>query len=148
MYQFSRSIYRELAPRVAEDPADPADSANRQRLLDACEATMRRLAYDRAYFARPAATLFGEVRCLFSLQDQFFVRRVIERHVELALECLERMPAVLGLEDQPRRCPAFNRRGTPCQREPAPNSEYCPSHRHLEEDLSIARPVPGELAVG
>jgi hypothetical protein len=147
MYQFSRSIYRELAPRIAEDPADPTGCAKRQRLLDACEAAMRRLADDREHFARPTRTLFGEVRTLFSLNDQLVVYRVIERHVEVALDCIERIPAALGLDEAPAHCLAYTRKGDPCQRTPAPNSEYCPSHRHLEDVLPVPEPAEG-LAVG
>src|SRR5919106_26470 len=67
MYQFSRSIYRELAPRV-EDNGDAAQvAAARHEVLDACEATMMRLATDRRYFARPTRTLFSEVREHFAL---------------------------------------------------------------------------------
>ena len=28
---------------------------------------------------------------------------------------------------------ASTRKGTPCQREPLPGRDYCPSHKHLEE---------------
>jgi hypothetical protein len=147
MYQFSRSIYRELAPAVIEDPTDPTGCTKKQRLLDACEATMQRLAYDRPYFAYPARTLFGEVRTMFALQDQRFVRRVIERRVELALDCLDRMPAALGLDREPVECKAYTRRGTACQRTPAPGSDYCPSHSHLEEPFPALAAVPEEAAV-
>ena len=41
MYQFSRSIYRELAPRVVADEEDPTATRNRQIVLDACEAAIR-----------------------------------------------------------------------------------------------------------
>jgi hypothetical protein len=148
MYQFSRSIYRELGPLVIEDPDDPTGCAERQRLLDSCEASMRRLAYDSAYFAHPAKTLFSDIRTLFSLNDQLFVRRVIERHVKLALECLERTPAALRLDGEPPSCRAYTRRGTPCRRAPAPNSEYCPSHRHLEQTFPIGRTASPKAAVG
>ena len=33
----------------------------------------------------------------------------------------------------PRHCRAHTRKGTPCQREPLPGRDYCPSHKHLEE---------------
>ena len=58
MYRFSRSIYRELAPRVVEDEWDPTGCENKQKVLEACEGAIRRLTYDRRYFARPARTLF------------------------------------------------------------------------------------------
>ncbi len=64
MYRFSRSIYRELAPRVVEDQDDPTGCANKQRVLDACEGALRRLATDRRYFAKPTRTLFTEVQAV------------------------------------------------------------------------------------
>ena len=132
MYRFSRSIYRDLAPRIdAETITDSATA--RHRVLEACEATMRRLAYDRRYFARPARALFNEIRDEFALAEQVNVYMVIERYVNLALEHLERLPDDVRLDGQPRSCHANTRRGTPCQREPLPGRDYCPSHRHLEE---------------
>jgi hypothetical protein len=168
MYRFSRSIYRDLAPYVIDDPhsghrnghADgplngnghangaelnangmvkreaAARGGNHQRLLDACEATMRRLAYDRRYFAHPARSLFGEVRMLFPIHEQDRVFRVIDRNVRLALEHLARLPeGGIGLDGQPSECRAHTRKGTPCQRQPLPGRDYCPSHKHLEESL-------------
>jgi hypothetical protein len=133
MYRFSRSIYRELAPRVVEDPRDPTGCANKQKVLDSCEAAIRRLAYDRRYFARPARSLFNEVRVYFVMGDQLRVWTVIERNLALAMEFLERLPEELGLDDQQRQCRAHTRKGTPCQRDPLPGRDYCPSHKHLEE---------------
>jgi hypothetical protein len=130
MYQFSRSIYRELSPRINED-ADGQGSA-RQEVLEACEATIRRLAYDRRYFARPARTLFTEIRDHFRLSDQVYVYRVVERKLDLAADFMERHPELVGL-DKARECRASTRKGTPCQREPLPGRDYCPSHKHLEE---------------
>jgi hypothetical protein len=133
MYRFSRSIYRELAPRVVEDEWDPSGCANKQQVLDACEGAIRRLTYDRRYFARPARSLFNEVRAHFSMNDQLIVWRVIERNINLALEFLERLPEGVGLNGQPRDCHAHTRKGTPCRRTPLPGRDYCPSHKHLEE---------------
>jgi hypothetical protein len=133
MYRFSRSIYRELAPRVQQNGATPGEA--RRHLLDASEATMRRLAYDRRYFARPARALFTEVRSHFPINEQLHVYTTIDRYVGLALEHLAQLPDdVLGLDGQPRRCRASTRRGTPCRREPLPGRDYCPSHKHLEEE--------------
>ena len=143
MYRFSRCIYRELAPRV-EDRGDVATSAARHKLLEASEATMRRLAGDRRYFARPARTLFSEVREHFVLAEQVSVYMVIERYVDLAVDFLERLPDDVSLDGQPRNCLASTRKGTACQREPLPGRDYCPSHKHLEEtsevfdDVSVA----------
>ena len=133
MYRFSRSIYREIAPVVVEDERDPTGCSNKQQVLDACEETVRRLAYDRRYFARPARSLFSEVRIHFAINDQLRVWMVIDRNIKLALDYLERMPEGVGLEGIQRSCRAHTRKGTPCQREPLPARDYCPSHKHLEE---------------
>jgi hypothetical protein len=132
MYRFSRSIYREVAPRIGE--TDPeARSASRLKVLEACEATMRRMACDRKYFARPAKTLFTEIREHFPLAEQVYVYMVVERYVELANEHLEQLPPDVVLDGQVRECHASTRKGTPCQREPLPGRDFCPSHKHLEE---------------
>jgi hypothetical protein len=133
MYRFSRSIYRELAPAVIEDERDPTGCRNKQLVLDACEETIRRLTQDRRYFARPARSLFTEVRMHFAIGDQLYAWRVIERNIRLAQGFLERLPEGVGLEGVPRQCRAHTRKGTPCQREPLPARDYCPSHKHLEE---------------
>jgi hypothetical protein len=138
MYRFSRSIYRELAPSVVEDPYDPTGCQNKQQVLDSCEAAIRRLAYDHRYFARPARSLFNEVRMHFAINDQLRVWRVIEQNMTLALEYLSRLPEGVGLDGQPRHCSAHTRRGTPCQRQPLPGRDYCPSHKHLEETFESA----------
>jgi hypothetical protein len=138
MYHFSRSIYRELAPDVVEDPRCGIVS-NRLKLLQACEATVERLATDRHYFARPARTLFRDVRVHFPISAQVRVYRVIEHHMRLATEYVEqREREGLGLDGRPLSCHASTRKGTPCQREPLPGSKYCPSHKHLEEDFVTA----------
>ena len=137
MYRFSRSIYRELAPRVIEDEYDLSGCANKVAVLDACECTIRRLAVDGRYFARPARTLFKEVRTHFALSDQLVVWQVIERNIELAKEFLARLPEGAALDGVPRQCRAHTRKGTPCQREPLPGRDYCPSHKHLEESFEI-----------
>jgi len=132
MYRFSRSIYREIATAVVEDERDLTGCRNKQLVLDACEETIRRLAYDRRYFAKPARKLFNDVRVHFALADQLRVWMVIDRNISLALNFLERMPSA-GLDGIPRQCRAHTRKGTPCQREPLPGRDYCPSHKHLEE---------------
>jgi hypothetical protein len=133
MYRFSRSIYRELAPAVIEDESDPTGCRNKQSVLDSCEEVIRRLAVDRRYFARPARRLFGDVRMHFAMADQARVWMVIERNINLALDYLDRMPEGVSLDGIPRQCRAHTRKGTPCQREPLPGRDYCPSHKHLEE---------------
>jgi hypothetical protein len=139
MYRFSRSIYRELGPMVVEDHDDLTECANKQRVLDACEAAMRRLAQDRRYFAKPTRTLFSEVRPYFSINDQLRVYKVIEAYVALAIEFLDSLPPEdLDSLGHKSECQAHTRKGTPCQREPLPGRDYCPSHKHLEETFEIA----------
>ena len=133
MYRFSRSIYREIASDVVEVASDTTGCRNKQAVLDACEETIRRLTYDRRYFARPARSLFNQVRSNFLIGDQLRVWMVIDRNIKLALDFLERMPEGAGLDGIPRSCRAHTRKGTPCQREPLPARDYCPSHKHLEE---------------
>lgn len=135
MYRFSRTMYRELASRVIDGRDGASGCATRQRLLDACESAVRRLAFDRRYFARPTRTLFGEIRTLFSINDQLHVYRVVDRCMGLAAEHLDRLPGVM--EERPRECRAFTRRGTQCTREPLPGHDFCPSHKHLEEPIEF-----------
>jgi hypothetical protein len=133
MYRFSRSIYRSIAPAVIEAEHDPTGCRNKQRVLDACEETIRRLAADRRYFARPARSLFTQVRGHFAIGDQLRVWMVIDSNIRLAQDFLERMPEDIVLDGVVRECRAHTRKGTPCQREPLPGRDYCPSHKHLEE---------------
>ncbi len=147
MYRFSRSIFRELSPYVIEDHRSNG-CTNRQRLLDACEAAMRRLAYDRRYFARPVRSLFNDVRSYLPITEQLRAYKVIERNIGLALQHLEQLPeGGIGLDGQPTQCQAHTRKGTPCQRQPLPGRDYCPSHKHLEEVLDPiedSTEAPGE----
>lgn len=137
MYQFSRSMYRELAEFVVADPRFGSGGA-RARLLSSCEAAVERLAADRHYFARPTRSLFNDVRMLFPLSKQLTAYNVIERHMRLAGDYVD-MQAREGhsLSGEPLICHATTRRGTACQREPLPGSRYCPSHKHLEDDLEL-----------
>ena len=134
MYQFSRAIYCELAPRIARhERDDEAHAVARQQLLEACEATMQRLATDHRYFAKPTKTLFTDIRDLFTLSEQIRVHMVIAHFVGMAVEYVETLPS--GVLGEQRACPASTRQGTPCQRDPRPGLEYCPSHRHLEDNF-------------
>lgn len=138
MYRFSRSIYRELAPRVIESANGGTKASNRQAVLEASERAVRRLSTDRRYFARPARSLFNEVRMHFAMCDQLKVWNVIESNLTLATELLENSPELLEIDGGPRECRAHTRKGTPCQREPLPARDYCPSHKHLEETFEAA----------
>ena len=136
MYQFSRSIYRELAGEVIEDGKDA--TANRLAFLKSCESAMERLASDRHYFARPARSLFRDVRVYFPMSSQLRVYRTIEQYMALATEYVDRhMQEGVSLDGSPLSCHASTRKGTACQRVPLPGSKYCPSHKHLEEDFTV-----------
>jgi hypothetical protein len=137
MYQFSRSMYRELADHVVADQCSGVGEA-RARLLSSCEAAIERLAADRHYFARPARSLFNDVRMLFPLSKQTVAYSVIDRHMRLAAEYVDlQARGGVSLTGAPLICHATTRRGTPCQREPLPGSRYCPSHKHLDEELDL-----------
>jgi hypothetical protein len=137
MYQFSRSIYRDIVPRIDTSEGAERTFAARRKLLEACEATIQRLISDRRYFARPAKTLFTEVREHFALAEQVRVYMVIEHHIGLLEEFLDSLPPDVTLDGQQRSCLASTRKGTPCQREPLPGMDYCPSHKHLEETFEL-----------
>jgi len=136
MYHFSRSIYRELAPRVVEDVDDPGGTRSRQVVLDACEAAIQRLTYDGRYFAHPARWLFNEIRPHIRMTDQLHAWRVVEMNINLAVKFLATCPAGVDLDGRPRHCQAHTREGTPCQRAPLPGRDFCPSHKHFEEFLA------------
>ena len=137
MYQFSRSMYRELSNFVVADQGGVG--AARSRLLTSCEAAVERLASDRHYFARPARSLFNDVRILFPLSKQLVAYSVIERHMRLAADYVEHQARVgHSLTGAPLICHATTRRGTPCQREPLAGSRYCPSHKHLDDELALS----------
>ena len=138
MYQFSRSLYRELAGEVIED-RHGRTAANRARLLGACEHAIERLATDRHYFAHPTRTLFRDVRSLFPMGRQAHVLEVIERHMALAAEFVDRhAEAGVSLDGRPLCCRATTRKGTECRRTPLPGSQYCASHRHLDEVFQVS----------
>jgi hypothetical protein len=139
MYHFSRSIYRELAPRVTGDEDDPSGARNRQAVLEACEAAIQRLTYDGRYFARPARWLFQEVRPYLRMTDQLYAWRVVEMNINLARRFLAQCPDGVDLDGRPRHCQAHTREGTPCQRTPLPGRDFCPSHKHFEEFLKEAK---------
>jgi hypothetical protein len=128
MYQFSRAIYRELADAILEDDGPGTGSlGNHERVLRACESAVERLAHDRHYFARPARTLFHDIRAFFPVCAQRRVLRVIEHYVAAADAWLAQQPSPAT------PCRATTRRGTPCQRAPLAHNGYCPSHQHLAE---------------
>jgi hypothetical protein len=138
MFQFSRSIYRELSPMVVSDRYATA-CENRQHLLRSCESAFQRLASDRHYFARPSRTLFNDVRIFFPIAEQMRVYSVIDRYMHVAAQFVDdREREGISLDGSPLCCHASTRKGTPCQRVPLPGSKYCPSHKHLEETFATS----------
>ena len=134
MYQFSRGIYRELSPLVDRQHGTSSEFEVRLALLRACEASVERLATDRHYFAHPARTLFGDIRCYFPVCRQEQVYQVVDRYMALADEFVAALPRN-GVDPQgnPLQCRAVTRKGTACLRAPLPANGYCPSHQHLAE---------------
>jgi hypothetical protein len=142
MYQFSRAIYRELAPQIVAPAPGVRATSNHEAVLHACEAVMTRLATDRHYFARPARTLFCDIRNYFPMSSQSHVHNVVSRYVRYAELFVAEHPqegytAVCGA---PPQCRATTRKGSACQRVPLPHNGYCPSHQHLAatEDRELA----------
>jgi len=138
MYQFSRAIYRELAPFIAApSPGSTAAAGqrNHEHVLRACESAIERLATDRHYFARPARTLFWDIRAYFPVSQQTRVHRVVVRYMSLAQRYLVENPqaARASVSDEPLQCRATTRKGAACQRTPLPHNGYCPSHQHLAD---------------
>jgi hypothetical protein len=142
MYQFSRAIYRELAPYVADPGARDPSQGNHEHVLRACEAAVERLATDRHYFARPARTLFGDIRIYFPMRAQERVYQVVRRYMDLAVKYLAENPLAgyAAVSGEPLQCRATTRKGAACQRMPLPQNGYCPSHQHLAdtEDRELA----------
>jgi hypothetical protein len=142
MYQFSRAIYRELAPRIiAPAPGAPAAS-NHEAVLRACEAVVTRLATDRHNFARPARTLFWDIRGYFPMSAQSHVHQVVNRYVDYAQQYVTEHPleGYTAVSGAPPQCRATTRKGSACQRVPLAHNGYCPSHQHLAdtEDRELA----------
>jgi hypothetical protein len=134
MYQFSRGIYRELSPLVERRNGGRHYLEDQLHVLRACESAVRRLASDRHYFARPARTLFCDVRSYFPVSCQHQVYSVISRYMLLADEFIAALPpAGHDADGNPLQCRAMTRKGTACQRAPLARNGYCPSHQHLAE---------------
>jgi hypothetical protein len=138
MYQFSRSLYRDLAADVVPGRGEHV-AVTRQRFLRACEVSMERLALDRHYFAKPVKTLFNDIRHFFPLSEQLRVYGTCAKTMTLAKEYVDtQLRDGVTFDGSPVCCHASTRKGTACQRVPLPGTKYCPSHKHLEEELEVA----------
>ncbi|MGI8594882.1 MAG: hypothetical protein ACR2ML_11055, partial [Solirubrobacteraceae bacterium] len=80
MYQFSRGIYRELAPEIVEIRLTDGAQRPHSAVLGACGAALERPAHDRHYFPRPARTLFNDSRIYFPIAYQRRVWNVVQRY--------------------------------------------------------------------
>jgi hypothetical protein len=142
MYQFSRAIYRELAPQVLAPAPGIPPAANHAAVLAACEAVVTRMALDRHYFARPERTLFCDIRGYFPMTAQARVQMVVSRYIGYAQQFLNEHPleGYTAVSGAPPRCRATTRKGSACQRTPLARNGYCPSHQHLAdtEDRELA----------
>jgi hypothetical protein len=133
LFQFSRAIYRDLADDI-DVAACPSGRTAHEHVLRSCETTMERLSTDRHYFARPARTLFNDIRFCFPMTSQARVWRIVTAYIEAANTYLDRLPkAGYDVNGNPLQCRATTRKGTACQRVPLPHNGYCPSHQHLAE---------------
>jgi len=135
MYQFSRAIYRELAPHIVAPPPGGDPSRNNAAVLRACESVITRLATDYHHFARPARTLFGDIRGYFPMSAQARVLRVVTRYMGYAQLFVAEHPleGYTAISGAPPQCRATTRKGQACQRAPLPRNGYCPSHQHLAD---------------
>ena len=86
MYQVSRAIYRELSCDIR------GGRDEHEAVLRACEATIERMVVDHHYFARPARTLFRDLRPHFDIAIWPRVWHVVFRYVTTTQEALERLP--------------------------------------------------------
>ena len=140
MYQYSRAIYRSIKDLI--DPYSDSETqlGSRRAVLEQCEQTMARLAADPHYFAKPDRALFQDIRRFFPINEQARVYYTIERTLAVAGEFIQNEIERSG-EGAVTPCRATTRKGKPCQRTPLPGREYCPSHQHLEESLTMVSPL-------
>jgi|ERR1039457_2449415 hypothetical protein len=142
MYQFSRAIYRELAPSIIDPSPGAEPTSNHAAVLRACEAVIMRMATDGHHFARPARTLFYDIRSYFPISAQEHVHQVVALYIGYAEQFLAEHPleGYAAMNGATPECRATTRKGAACQRVPLPHNGYCPSHQHLAdtEDRELA----------
>ena len=142
MYQFSRGIYRELAPMV-EPPATAGASTfeTSSTLLRACEGAVERLA--------PTATISRGRRGRCSATSAATSRSAARSRSTRSSSATWRSPTSsspmlprngVDAKGNPLQCRAVTRKGTACQRTPLAHNGYCPSHQHLAETEDAHRP--------
>jgi hypothetical protein len=138
MYQYSRAIYRSIKDLI--DPYADTETRieSRRAVLSQCEDTMERLADDPTYFARPDRALFADIRRYFPITAQARVAWSVREGVSAATTFIEQQVEAGLLDGGVARCHATTRKGKACQRTPLPGRDYCPSHQHLEQTVTVA----------
>ena len=88
----------------------------------------RGLATDRHYFARPARTLFCDIRNYFPMCAQAHVHQVVCRYMGFAQQFLVEHPheGYTAVSGEPPQCRATTRKGSACQRVPLPAQRLLP----------------------
>src|SRR5712692_182715 len=138
MYQYSRAIYRSIKDLIDPYVDMEAQLEYRRSVLEACEATMERLASDPEYFANPDKTLFQDIRRYFPITQQAQVAWAVNEGVAAAVAFVDEQIEAGAFDGGVARCRATTRKGKPCQRTPLPDRDYCPSHQHLERSRVAA----------
>lgn len=126
MQRFTRDLWKALTPSLMPDPRRPGWS--QRYLLDACEASVARLAADPRSEPMASRTLFSAARSLMRAQDQLRASHIISGHLARARVYFEAERGVQGLDGTSPRCAALNRKGKPCGREPIWGTPFCVSH--------------------
>ena len=97
-------------------------------MLRACEQVITRLATDRHYFARPARTLFLDIRSYFPMCEQSHVHRVVSRYIGYAQLFLAEHPheGYTAVSGEPPQCRATTRKGSPASARRCPTTATAP----------------------
>jgi hypothetical protein len=136
MYQYSRAIYRSVNDLVDPYVDEEKRLEYRRSVLAACHETVERLARDPRYFARPDRALFQDIRWFFPMARQAEVAWKVSKGIGLAVAFIEKQIADGVFDVGVEHCHATTRKGKPCQRQPLPDRDYCPSHQHLEQRVA------------
>ena len=124
-WNLSRSLYRQLVERSTHSSLSDHD---RVRVLNACEYVVARLTENPSSSAVLSRWLCREIRWSYSREDLPVMSSAIRQMLAIIAALLTKARREAG-----RSCAAQTRKGTPCQREARPGSEYCPSHGHLDD---------------
>jgi len=129
----SRALYRAA---IACAAATELDDRERVRILDATDHAASRLVENPGAARCARRWLYGEIRGAYALEDLPVLCASLSRAIEVAGPLVE-----LIRSERVRPCAALTRAGVACQRQAHGESEYCPSHSHLEwreEPVAVA----------